>query len=77
MVSGEDGPKGQQQLAQGIALGIMLSPMYAQQGQKHCLSSSGKRFCPSRALVTNDHSTQGVALGWLLLAFQADYFRCV
>ena len=37
----------------------------------------GKRFCPCRALVTHDHSTQGVALGWLLLAFQADYFRCV
>jgi len=37
----------------------------------------GKRFCPYRALVTHDHSTQGVALGWLLLAFQADYFRCV
>jgi len=32
-------------------------------------------FAP--AFVTHDHSTQGVALGWLLLAFQADYFRCV
>ena len=29
MLSGEDGQKGQQQLAQGNALGIMLSPMYA------------------------------------------------
>jgi len=29
------------------------------------------------ALVTHEHSTQGVTLGWLLLAFQADYFRCV
>ena len=37
----------------------------------------GKIFCLCRALVTHDHSTQGVALGWLLLAFQADYFRCV
>jgi len=34
MVSGEDGPKGQQQLAQGSALGIMLSPMYALQEGK-------------------------------------------
>jgi len=77
MVSGEDGLKGQQQPAQGVALGIIWWPMYALHGQKNCSSSSGKRFCPCRALVTHDHSTQGVALGWLLLAFQADYFRCV
>ena len=37
----------------------------------------GKFFCPCRALVTHDHRTQGAALGWLLLAFQADYLRCV
>ncbi len=35
MLSGEDGPKGQQQPAQGSALGVMLSPMYALQGQKN------------------------------------------
>ena len=35
MVSGEDGLEGQQQPAQGNALGIMISPMYAIEGQKN------------------------------------------
>ena len=35
MLSGEDGLTGQQQLAQGSALGVILSPMGALQGQKN------------------------------------------
>ena len=35
MLSGEDGPKGHKKSAQGSALGIILWPMYALQGQKN------------------------------------------
>jgi len=46
MVSGEDGLESQQQPAQGSALGIIWWPMYALQGQKNWLSSSGKTLLP-------------------------------
>ena len=77
MLSEEDGLTGQQQPAQGSALGVILRQWAPCRGKRIDHLHLGKRFCPSRALVTHHHSTQGVALGWLLLAFQADCFRCV
>ena len=70
-----DGLKGQQLLAQGIALGLNGCPIPALKGQKRY---SRAMPCDSSFALTGRvdgfYVSQGDALGYYLLAFQAVFF---